>query len=143
MPQIPFYLSHYRWPSAFTQTLILTWLCREIFIFLIHFLSFCHFHNTFLPYLLGFLVCHQQKPFYLSLCCCCCSVIQSCPAFCDPMDSSMPGLPVPCRLPEFAQVHVHSISNAVQPSHPLMPVLLLPSIFPSIRDFHESSVHII
>ena len=35
----------------------------------------------------------------------------------DPMDCSMPGLPVPHHLPEFAQVHVHCISDTVQPSH--------------------------
>ena len=37
------------------------------------------------------------------------------------MDCSMPGLSVPPHLPEFTQVHVHCISDAVQPSHPLMP----------------------
>ena len=46
------------------------------------------------------------------------------------------------HLLKFAQVHAHYISDAIQPSHPLMP-LLLPSIFPSIRDFsNESAVHI-
>ena len=40
---------------------------------------------------------------------------------CNPMDCSTPGLPVPHHLPEFAQVHVHCFSDAVQPSHPLMP----------------------
>jgi len=40
---------------------------------------------------------------------------------CDPMDCSTPGFPVPHRLLEFAQVHVHCVSDAVQPSHPLMP----------------------
>ena len=51
--------------------------------------------------------------------------------------------PVPHHLLEFAQVHVHSISDAVQPSHPLMPSSLLPWIFPSMRNFSkESSVHI-
>ena len=52
---------------------------------------------------------------------CCCSVTQSCLTLCDPMDCSMPGLPVPHRLLKFAQVHVHGISDAIQPSHPLMP----------------------
>ena len=50
-------------------------------------------------------------------------VVQSlklCPALCSPMDCSTPGLPVPQCLPEFAQVHVHSISDAIQPSHPLL-----------------------
>ena len=40
---------------------------------------------------------------------------------CDPMDFSMLGLPVPHHLQEFAQVHVHCISDAVQPSHLLTP----------------------
>ena len=53
--------------------------------------------------------------------CCCCSVAQSCPALCDPMDCSTPGLPIPHHLPEFAQVHVHCIGDAVQLSHPPMP----------------------
>ena len=47
------------------------------------------------------------------------SVIQSCPTFCDPMDCSMPGFPVIHQLPELAQTHVHRISDAIQPSHPL------------------------
>ena len=47
------------------------------------------------------------------------SVIQSCLTFCDPMDCSTPGLPVHHQLPEFTQTHVHCISDAIQPSHPL------------------------
>ena len=47
------------------------------------------------------------------------SVIQSCPTFCDPMDCSTPGFPVIHQLPELAQTHVHRISDAIQPSHPL------------------------
>ena len=38
---------------------------------------------------------------------------------CDPMDCSMPGLPVHHQLPEFTQTHVHRVSDAIQPSHPL------------------------
>ena len=49
------------------------------------------------------------------------SVAQSCPTLCNPMDCSTPGLPVPHHLPKFAQVHVHCIGDAAQPSHPLMP----------------------
>ena len=49
----------------------------------------------------------------------CCSVSQSCPTLCDPMDWSTPGFPVPHHLPECAQVHVHCISDAILPSHPL------------------------
>ena len=40
---------------------------------------------------------------------------------CNPMDCSTPGPPVPHHLLKFAQVHVHCISDAIQPSHPLMP----------------------
>ena len=49
----------------------------------------------------------------------CCSVAQSCMTLCRPIDCSMPGLPVPHHLPKFAQVQVHCISDAIQPSHPL------------------------
>ena len=48
------------------------------------------------------------------------SVAQSCPALYDPMDCSMPRLPVHYQLPEFTQTHVHWVSDAIQPSHPLL-----------------------
>ena len=47
------------------------------------------------------------------------SVIQLCLTLCDPMDWSTPGLPVHRQLPEFTQTHVHEVSDAIQPSHPL------------------------
>ena len=47
------------------------------------------------------------------------SVAQSCPTLCYPMNRSTPGLPVHHQLPEFAQTHVHRVSDAIQPSHPL------------------------
>ena len=47
------------------------------------------------------------------------SVAQSCPTLCDPKNRSTPGLPVHHQLPEFTQTHVHRVSDAVQPSHPL------------------------
>ena len=47
------------------------------------------------------------------------SVTQSCPTLCDPMNSSMPGLPVHHKIPEFTQTHAHRVSDAIQPSHPL------------------------
>ena len=47
------------------------------------------------------------------------SVTQSCLILCDPMDCSTPGLPVHHQLPEFTQTHVHRLSDAIQPSHPL------------------------
>ena len=47
------------------------------------------------------------------------SVAQSCPTLCDPMNCSTPGLPVRHQLPEYIQTHVHRVSDAIQPSHPL------------------------
>ena len=47
------------------------------------------------------------------------SVAQSCPTLCDPMNRSMPGLPVHHQLPEFTQTRVHPVDDALQPSHPL------------------------
>ena len=47
------------------------------------------------------------------------SVAQSCPTLCDPMNRSTPGLPVHHKLLEFTQTHVHRVSDAIQPSHPL------------------------
>ena len=47
------------------------------------------------------------------------SVVQSRPALCDLMDRSRPGLPAHHQLPEPTQTHVHCVSNAIQPSHPL------------------------
>ena len=44
---------------------------------------------------------------------------QSCPTPCDPMNHSTPGLPVHHQLPESTQTHVHRVSDAIQPSHPL------------------------
>ena len=70
------------------------------------------------------------------------SVAQSCPTLCDPMNRSTPGLPVHHQLPEFTQTHVHQVSYAIYPSHPLSPLLLLPPIPPSIRVFsNESTLH--
>ena len=51
--------------------------------------------------------------------CCCCSVTQLRPALCDPMDCSTPGFPVLHCLLGFAQTHVHWVSDAIPPSHPL------------------------
>ena len=72
-----------------------------------------------------------------------CSVAKLCLTLCDPTDSSTPGFPVPHLLLEFAQVPVYWISDAIQPSCPLLPSLLLPSVFPSIRIFSsELALHI-
>ena len=45
------------------------------------------------------------------------SVAQLCPLLCDPIDCSMPGLPVHHQLPELAQIDVYQVSDAIQPSH--------------------------
>ena len=47
------------------------------------------------------------------------TVTQSCPTLCNSMDCSTPGFPVHHQLPELAQTHVHQVSDAIQPSHPL------------------------
>ena len=71
------------------------------------------------------------------------SIAQSCLTLWDPMNCSMPGLPVHHQLPEFTQTHVHWVS---MPSNHLVlcrPLLLLPSIFSRIRVFsNESALHI-
>ena len=51
----------------------------------------------------------------------CSSVAKSCPTLCVPMEWSMPGFPVLHYLLEFAQTHVHWVSDAIQPSHSLLP----------------------
>ena len=71
------------------------------------------------------------------------SVAQSCPTLCDPMNFSMPGLPVHLQLPEFTQTHVHWVSDAIQLSHPLSspsPPALNLSQHQGL--FQESALHI-
>ena len=68
------------------------------------------------------------------------SVTQSCLTLCDPMACSTPGFPVHHKLPELPQTHVHRVGDAIQPSHPLLALLLPPSIFPKIRVFSNESV---
>ena len=70
------------------------------------------------------------------------SFAQSCPTLCIPMDCSTPGFPAHHQLPEPAQIHIKLVtpSNHIIVCHPL---LLLPSIFPSIRVLsNESALHI-
>ena len=66
------------------------------------------------------------------------SVAQSCPTLCDPMDRSMTGLPVHRQLPEFTQTHVHWVSDAIQPSHPVIPFSSCPQSFPASGSFQMS-----
>ena len=68
------------------------------------------------------------------------SVPQSSLTLCDSMDYSTPGFPVHHQLLELTQTHVHWVSDAIQPSHPLSSPSPFPSIFPSIRVFSKESV---
>ena len=74
------------------------------------------------------------------------SVAQSCLTLCDPMNRSTPGLPVHHQLPEFTQTHVHRVSDAIQPSHPLSSPSPSPpapnpsqhqSLFQGVNSLHE------
>ena len=67
------------------------------------------------------------------------SVAQSCLTLCDPMYHSTPGLPVHHQLPKFIQTHIHWVSDAIQPSHPLSSPSLPAPILPSIRIFNNES----
>ena len=70
------------------------------------------------------------------------SVGQLCLTLCNPMDCSMPGLPVHHQLLEFTQTHVHRVGDAIQPSLLCHALLLLPLIPPSIKGFSsESTLH--
>ena len=68
------------------------------------------------------------------------SVTQLCPTLHDPTNHSTPGFPVHHQLQEFTQTHVHRVGDAIQPSHPLSSLLLLPPIPPSIRVFPMSKL---
>ena len=67
------------------------------------------------------------------------SVAQSCQTLCDPMNRSMPGLPVHHQLREFTQIHVHRVSDAIQPSLPLLSPSPPVPIPPSIKVFSNES----
>ena len=85
-----------------------------------------------------FIVSYQQDAHQIR------SVAQSCPTLCDLMNRSTPGFPVHHQLPEFTQTHVHWVSDAIQPSHPLSsPSPLAPSpsqhqsLFQWVNSSHE------
>ena len=67
------------------------------------------------------------------------SVVQSCPTLCNPMNRSTPGLPVHHQLPESTQTHVHQVSDAIQPSHPLS-FSSCPQFFPASGSFQMSQL---
>ena len=81
---------------------------------------------------LGHLISFQ---FVSPPCCCCCWAEKLYLTLCNLMDCSTPGFPVPHYILEFAQTHVHWVSDAIQPSHLCCSLLLLPSIFPSSMTF--------
>ena len=68
------------------------------------------------------------------------SVTQSCSTLCDPMDCSMPGLPVHHQLPELTQTHVHCVGDAIQPSHPVVPFSFCLQAFPASGSFQRSKL---
>ena len=73
------------------------------------------------------------------------SIAQPCPTTCEPMDCSMPGLPVHHQLPEFTQIHVYGHEMVMPSNHLILccPLLLPPPIFPGIRvASNESPLHI-
>ena len=95
--------------------------------------SFTSSHGTLYFLLMAYRIRDQNR-----------SVAQSCPTLCDPMNRSMTGLPVHHQLPEFTQTHVHRVSDAIQPSHPLSsPSPPAPnssqhqSLFQSVNSSHE------
>ena len=63
------------------------------------------------------------------------SIAQSCPTLCDPVNCSMPGLPVYHKLPEFTQTHVHRVSDGIQPSNPVVPFSSCSQSLPASRSF--------
>ena len=67
------------------------------------------------------------------------SVAQLCQTLWDPMNHSIPGLPVHHQLLESIQIHVHRVGDAIQPSHPLSPLRLLPSIFRGLFEWVSCS----
>ena len=74
---------------------------------------------------------------------CCCWDAQLWLTLCNPMDCSMPCFLVLHCPPEFVQIHVHWVGDAIQASYPHCPLLLMPSIFSTIRVFSsESTLHI-
>ena len=73
----------------------------------------------------------------------CCLVTKLCPTLWNPMDCNRPGFPALHHLLEFAQTHVHCFSDAANHLILCRPLLLLPSVFPSIRVFSNVSALLI
>ena len=88
-------------------------LCRTISWYN-YFLFLCIMHST--HYHLHYYATVHLTPVFIQFT----SVTQSCPTLCNPIDCSMPGLPVHHQLKQFTQTQVHWVSDAIQPSHPLL-----------------------
>ena len=117
-------------------SMIYSWLfCHKLFYIYVGFIS------GFSLLFQGLCVCFyiNTLQFYIL---CCCSVTQSCPTLCIPTDCSTPGFSVLPYLLEIPQTHVHWVNDAIQPFSFILchPLLLLPSVFPSIRVFPNESV---
>ena len=91
----------------------------------------------------GFGFAFNLFSYFLNQLHCYCSVAQPCQTLCNSMGCISPGFPVLHHLWEFTQSHVHWVGDATRPSHPLFPLLFLPSIFPSIRVFSSKSAKVL
>ena len=123
----------------------------SLYMLFINFLSEKWFANIsshflcFLFILLNFHIFHEEKIVILMYSVQFSSVAQSCPTLCYPMNRSTPGLPVHHQLPEFTQIHIHRVSDAIQPSHPLSspsPPAPNPSQHRSLFQWVNSSHHV-
>ena len=81
----------------------------------------CHLTNSLhllsRRFYVGFVACSSPHNCIIFLFTCCCSVAKLYPILCDPMNCSTPGSFVLHNIPLFAQIHVHWVSDAIQPSH--------------------------
>ena len=108
----------------------ITWFCLRLLAKVTTLLTFCVIHSF------AFFFKHLSVQFS--------SVTQSCPTLCNPMNRSTPGLAVHHQLPESTETHVHWVSDAIQPSHPLLsaasPALSLSqhqSLFQCVSSLHQ------
>ena len=94
----------------------------------------------------SYIITERDKDIVIRRCfstnlCCFCSVTKRCLTLCSPIDCSMPGFPVLLCLLELSQTHIHWLDDAIQPSHPLCPLLLLLlQSFPASRSFPMSQL---
>ena len=70
----------------------------------------------------------------------CCSITQLCPTLCNPMDCNMPGFTVLHHLPDLAKMHIHWVSDAIQPFHPVIAFPFCLLSFPASGSFPLSQL---